>query len=139
MPVVIDNVLITFYQDQYNKVRNLHSPDSFTNPLSRWTDKRTVINDLHVVEDLNSVLVAVQTKDGRTISKPIDVESYYDKIQNSTHVFGESPRGIKYFIDHRQEMSKHVRQLNKEYQDRRGRIMRYLEQKISNMRPVVAG
>lgn len=139
MPVIIDNVLIAFYQTQYNKIFSMQTPMSFLNPLSQWVDKRSALKDLQVVEELNAILSSVRTRDGREIAKPIDIKRYTKKIESVSHSMNYSPRGIRFVIDHRQELSEVLSDLNTEYHEKRGRIMRYLEKKISDLRPVVHG
>lgn len=139
MPVLVEDTLIMFYKQQYDKLMQLKAPDSFQKPTSYWIDKRTAIHDMYVFSELNSMLTYLKSKNGKDIAKQIEIQKFYNKIMNCHHKTLFTPRGRSYIMNHREELTKVLIEMNEEFNEKRGKIFRFLEKKINDMRPNLGG
>lgn len=133
-----DDVLVKFLETQYDKIRSIRVPISFTNTLSIWVDKRSALNDLHVLEELNSIIHSIDSSN-RSGIKTMDVDKYRKRIIACTSQYKTSERGIPFVIDYHAELSGILQEINNEFHVKRGKLARQLEKKINMMRPMIPG
>lgn len=149
MATITDDELVRYYKSMLVRVTTLGTPQSFSNPASRWVGRQTAVTDLNVVCELNGIISAIETGDK---IKTIDIDSYRKKILDAKErmeevkiphfdiikkdgKFVKVPKdmGIGIMKQDRHELIEVMMGLNNEFQTKKGLVMRELEGRIKGM------